>query len=80
MANNDMNIIVDCDAGIDDVLALFLLFNAHKHERLRIEAVTCVYGNTSVKNVVKNVFRVLELFKGLDVSYIVTLYCVPRFV
>ncbi|XP_014472769.1 PREDICTED: probable uridine nucleosidase 1 [Dinoponera quadriceps] len=65
--NDTTNIIVDCDAGIDDALALFLLLIAHKHERLHIEAVTCVFGNTVVKNVVNNVYRVLELFEDYDI-------------
>lgn len=68
---NTTRVIVDCDAGIDDALALFLLLTAHKEERLNVEAVTCVFGNTTVNNVVKNVYRVLELFKDYYVSYII---------
>lgn len=68
---NTTNIIIDCDAGIDDALALYLLLVAHKEQRVCIEAVTCVFGNTTVDNVVKNVFRVLELFDDNNVSHII---------
>ncbi|XP_032678210.1 pyrimidine-specific ribonucleoside hydrolase RihA-like [Odontomachus brunneus] len=60
-------IIIDCDAGTDDALALYLLLVAHKEGRVYIEAVTCVFGNTTVDNVVKNVYRVLELFEDYDI-------------
>lgn len=68
-------VIVDCDAGIDDALALIILFAAHKHKRINIRAVTCVYGNTSVQNVVKNVFRTMEACDITDVPVYEGAYC-----
>ncbi|XP_046736193.1 pyrimidine-specific ribonucleoside hydrolase RihA-like [Diprion similis] len=53
-------VIVDCDAGIDDALALILLAGAHKLNKIQLLAVTCVNGNTNVENVVNNVFRTLQ--------------------
>ncbi|XP_012262666.2 inosine-uridine preferring nucleoside hydrolase-like isoform X2 [Athalia rosae] len=53
-------IIIDCDAGIDDALALVILAAAHKVNKIEILAITCVNGNTNVVNVVHNVFRTLK--------------------
>ncbi|XP_029176926.1 uncharacterized protein LOC114945014 isoform X2 [Nylanderia fulva] len=55
------NIIVDCDAGLDDALALIILLAGHKDSKIKVKAVTCVNGNTNVNNVVKNVFRTLDV-------------------
>jgi len=65
---NPENIIVDCDAGTDDALALIMLLAAHKIKKINIKAVTCVHGNTDVNNVVKNVFRTLQICGITDVS------------
>ncbi|XP_076280717.1 nucleoside hydrolase-like [Lasioglossum baleicum] len=53
--------IIDCDAGVDDALALIILIAAHKKKEIEIKAITCVNGNTTVGNVVKNVFRTLKV-------------------
>lgn len=55
------SIIVDCDAGLDDALALIILLAGHAAREIEIKAVTCVNGNTNVDNVVKNVFRTLDV-------------------
>ncbi|XP_031787342.1 inosine-uridine preferring nucleoside hydrolase isoform X2 [Nasonia vitripennis] len=60
-------IIVDCDAGTDDALALILLIAAHKQKKIEILAITCVTGNTYVDNVVNNVFRTLRVCDALDI-------------
>lgn len=62
------NIIVDCDAGIDDALALIILLAGHADRRINIKAITCVNGNTKVDNVVRNVFRTLHVCNCKDVS------------
>ncbi|XP_076381649.1 inosine-uridine preferring nucleoside hydrolase [Megalopta genalis] len=54
-------LIIDCDAGVDDALALIILLAAHKKKEIEIKAITCVNGNTIVENVVKNVFRTLNV-------------------
>lgn len=62
------NIIVDCDAGIDDALALIVLLAGHTDKRINVKAITCVNGNTKVNNVVINVFRTLYVCNCTDVS------------
>lgn len=67
--------IIDCDAGVDDALALILLIAAHKRKQIQIKAITCVNGNTTVDNVVTNVFRTLDVCEASDVSLVLcTLY------
>ncbi|XP_011157223.1 inosine-uridine preferring nucleoside hydrolase [Solenopsis invicta] len=61
------NIIVDCDAGIDDALALIILLAGHTDKRVNIKAITCVNGNTKVDNVVRNVFRTLHTCNCMDI-------------
>ncbi|KAL6266964.1 hypothetical protein P5V15_000048 [Pogonomyrmex californicus] len=61
------NIIVDCDAGIDDALALIILLAGHTDKRLNVKAITCVNGNTKVDNVVRNVFRTLHACDCMDI-------------
>ncbi|WP_320773194.1 nucleoside hydrolase [Streptomyces sp. CRN 30] len=50
-------VIIDCDTGIDDALALLL---AVRHPGIDLRAVTCVAGNTDVDGVVRNTLTVLE--------------------
>lgn len=61
-------IIIDVDAGTDDYLALLLLLHAEKNGNVKIEAICCSMGNTSLENVVKNVVRLLETVGRTDVS------------
>ncbi|XP_053694792.1 pyrimidine-specific ribonucleoside hydrolase RihA-like [Sabethes cyaneus] len=49
-------VIVDVDAGPDDAWAVFHLLSA---ESVRIEAISCVRGNTNATNVGRNVLRTL---------------------
>ncbi|MET8819352.1 nucleoside hydrolase [Streptomyces rochei] len=57
-------VIIDCDTGIDDALALLL---AVRHPALDLRAVTCVAGNTDVEGVVRNTLTVLERAGAPDV-------------
>jgi len=52
------SVLIDCDPGIDDALALFL---ALASPELSVEAVTVVAGNVPVSQGVDNVLRLLEL-------------------
>lgn len=61
-------IIIDCDAGTDDALSIILLIEAHKLRKIELMGITCVNGNTSLDNVISNVFRTLEVCNGNDVS------------
>lgn len=65
--NSEKRVIIDLDMGSDDYLALLLLLHAEKLKEVKIEAITCCYGNTSVDNVVKNVIRLLEIEGRTDV-------------
>ncbi|KAG7200322.1 hypothetical protein KM043_017784 [Ampulex compressa] len=60
-------VIVDCDAGIDDALALMMLIATHKLQKIKIAAITCVKGNTNVENVTENVFRTLHACEATDI-------------
>src|SRR5215217_6920829 len=62
MAGVRTKIIVDCDPGHDDAVAI--LFAARHFDLLAV--VTTVYGNSSVENTTRNALAVLEL-AGIDV-------------
>lgn len=57
-------IIYDCDTGIDDALAIIL---ALKSDRISIEAITCVFGNSPVEKTTLNTLRILDYFEK-DIS------------
>lgn len=56
--------IIDCDTGVDDALALLF---AVRHPGLDLRAVTCVAGNTDVDGVVHNTLTVLEQAGAPDI-------------
>lgn len=65
MANGQtVPVIIDCDTGVDDALALLF---AVRHPRIDLRAVTCVAGNTDVDGVVRNTLTVLEIAGAGDV-------------
>ena len=53
-----LDVIIDCDPGIDDALALML---AAASPELRLLGVTCVAGNRPVAQTALNACRVLDL-------------------
>ena len=57
-------IIIDCDPGIDDSLALLY---ALQHPELDVVALTIVAGNVPVEIGVDNAFRILERLGRLDI-------------
>ncbi|WP_328872688.1 nucleoside hydrolase [Streptomyces sp. NBC_00287] len=57
MTGQPTPVIIDCDTGVDDALALLF---AVRHPGLDVRAVTCVAGNTDVDGVVRNTLTVLE--------------------
>ncbi|MFE0456351.1 nucleoside hydrolase [Streptomyces sp. NPDC058914] len=57
MTTDPIPVIIDCDTGVDDALALLF---AVRHPGLDVRAVTCVAGNTDVDGVVRNTLTVLE--------------------
>ncbi|MFJ8113719.1 nucleoside hydrolase [Streptomyces sp. NPDC096132] len=64
MTDQPIPVIIDCDTGVDDALALLL---AVRHPGLDLRAVTCVAGNTGVDGVVRNTLTVLEVAGAGDV-------------
>jgi inosine-uridine nucleoside N-ribohydrolase len=51
-------VIIDCDPGIDDAIALIL---ALRSSRFDIIGITTVFGNASLEQGTKNALRVVEL-------------------
>ncbi|ARP71079.1 nucleoside hydrolase [Streptomyces pluripotens] len=64
MAGHPIPVIIDCDTGVDDALALLF---AVRHPGLDLRAVTCVAGNTDVDGVVRNTLTVLEQAGAPDI-------------
>jgi len=60
-------VVVDSDAGIDDAFALAMLLAADKRQEIEIIAITTVLGNTGVRNVSRNVLKILQTADRLDV-------------
>ncbi|XP_059490511.1 inosine-uridine preferring nucleoside hydrolase-like [Neocloeon triangulifer] len=60
-------VVVDTDPGTDDALALYMLLAADKRKMIKLVAVTCVDGNTSVHHGTRNALRVLQSVDRLDV-------------
>ncbi len=57
-------VILDVDTGVDDAMALLL---AALHPDLDLRAVTCVGGNATVDDVVRNSMTVLDVAGRTDV-------------
>ena len=65
-------VIIDCDPGIDDAIALCMaLFDP----RLEVVAVTAVGGNVSPELSTRNVQAIIEQLERVGVAY----HVVPRF-
>ncbi|MCX5554807.1 nucleoside hydrolase [Streptomyces sp. NBC_00038] len=64
MTGQPIPVIIDCDTGVDDALALLF---AVRHPGLDVRAVTCVAGNTDVDGVVRNTLTVLEQAGAPDI-------------
>ena len=62
--NEKRHVIIDCDPGIDDSLALMLALSM---EELEVEAVTIVCGNSPVRMGFENAKKVLKQMNRLDV-------------
>ncbi|PWI16819.1 nucleoside hydrolase [Streptomyces sp. Act143] len=64
MTGQPIPVIIDCDTGVDDALALLF---AVRHPGLDVRAITCVAGNTDVDGVVRNTLTVLEAAGAGDI-------------
>ncbi|MBN2656205.1 MAG: nucleoside hydrolase [Spirochaetales bacterium] len=57
-------VLLDCDPGIDDALAIFM---ALASDELKVEAITTVAGNVPVEHTARNALQLVEL-AGFDVE------------
>lgn len=64
MTGQPIPVIIDCDTGVDDALALLF---AVRHPGIDLRAITCVAGNTDVDGVVRNTLTVLEQAGAPDI-------------
>jgi inosine-uridine nucleoside N-ribohydrolase len=60
-------VILDVDVGTDDYMAMLVLLEADRLRQVKIEAVVCSMGNTTIDNVCVNVVRLLELVGRTDI-------------
>lgn len=58
-------VIIDCDPGHDDAIALFLAFGLNK---LKVEAVTVVAGNQTLDKTLANALRLLTLIDEKNIK------------
>ena len=56
-------VMIDCDVGVDDALALILAFHSPE---LEVKAVTGVNGNVSLNQVFENIQKILSLIQPKD--------------
>jgi inosine-uridine nucleoside N-ribohydrolase len=61
-------VVIDCDVGVDDALALILAFHSPE---LEVKAVTGVNGNVPLNLVFQNIRKVLSLIKPPNRPFIV---------
>ena len=62
MSEQIKNVLMDCDTGGDDAVAIMMLLRHHLLEKVNVVGMTCVNGNTPLDNVVHNNIRILKLF------------------
>ncbi|MBG21253.1 MAG: nucleoside hydrolase, partial [Rhizobiales bacterium] len=59
-----IKVIIDCDPGHDDAIALLM---AHKLPEIELVAVTTVCGNAPLERTTINARRIMELLEATDV-------------
>lgn len=57
-------IILDCDPGVDDALAIIL---ALKSDAIELDSVTTVHGNVNVEQTTENALKILEFMGRKDI-------------
>lgn len=56
----DYYVIIDCDPGIDDAMAIM---NAVNSENIEVKLISTVSGNLTIEETVKNALKLTEIFK-----------------
>ncbi|KAK3907317.1 hypothetical protein KUF71_018145 [Frankliniella fusca] len=64
-------VVADVDTGVDDALALLLLLAAEAAGEVRLLAITCTVGNTTVQHSARNTLRLLRATNRLDIPVFV---------
>lgn len=64
MVSNSKKIILDCDPGHDDAIAILM---ALKSSKIDLMGITTVCGNSPIDNTTKNALRVLEFVDRTDI-------------
>ncbi len=60
-------IIIDCDTGTDDAIAII---TALAQDRIELKGITTIGGNSNVKNTTQNTLKVLELCQRYDIPVV----------
>ena len=55
----DYYVIIDCDPGIDDAMAIM---NAVNSENIEVKLISTVSGNLTIEETMKNALKLVELF------------------
>lgn len=64
-------VIFDTDMGADDAWALQMILKAEEaRKNVKVLAITTVHGNTTIENVIKNTYRILDGLDRVDVRAI----------
>lgn len=61
------NVIMDVDVGTDDAWAIFLMLDAERRGLVKLKAITCIHGNSTIDNIGRNVIRLLEAVNRTDI-------------
>lgn len=61
-----VNVLIDCDPGIDDLLALYYAF---AHPKVQVKGIVASGGNTSTEQVGRNVRGILELTDRTEIPW-----------
>lgn len=59
-----MKVLIDCDPGIDDAIALGMVLS---RQDIEIVGITCVRGNVAVEQCVTNTLKILEAHDRKDI-------------
>ena len=64
-----LNMLIDCDPGIDDALAIFMVLNFLKNSNLNtLPSITTTGGNATIEDTTKNTCLLLDFYKKQSMS------------
>lgn len=64
-------IVIDCDPGNDDAMSILMALSSPDVD---VVAITCVEGNTGVKQTALNALRTLQVAERMDVCFNLPIY------